>query len=68
MTDNGEPQQITNFAPTDAPITIVILMEFSNMGGGWFAQYAKYWTYGFLGHLNKNDWVALITYDLNHAY
>ena len=65
VTDNGEPQQITNFAPTDAPITIVLLMEFSNVGGGWFAQYAKYWTYGFLGHLNKNDWVALITYDLN---
>ncbi|HKS66304.1 MAG TPA: hypothetical protein VJR26_03640, partial [Candidatus Acidoferrales bacterium] len=27
--DNGQPQQITNFSPTDAPITIVILMEFS---------------------------------------
>lgn len=65
VTDNGEPQQITNFAPTDAPITIVMLMEFSNIGGGWFAQFAKYWSYGFLSHLNKNDWVALITYDLN---
>lgn len=65
ITDNGEPQQITNFAPSDAPITIVMLMEFSNIGGGWFAQFAKYWSYGFLGHLNKNDWVALVTYDLN---
>ena len=65
VTDNGEPQQITNFAPTDAPITIVMLMEFSSLGGGWFAQYARYWSTGFLGHLNKNDWIALISYDLN---
>src|ERR1700738_1276526 len=26
--DEGQPQQITNFSPTDAPVTIVILMEF----------------------------------------
>ena len=27
--DDGAPQTITNFAPTDAPITMVVLMEFS---------------------------------------
>src|SRR3990172_6221804 len=27
--EDGVPQSVTNFAPTDAPITIVILLEFS---------------------------------------
>ena len=31
ISDNGQPQQITNFAPTEAPITMVILMEFSKL-------------------------------------
>ena len=35
--DEGAPQTITNFAPTDAPITMVIVMEFSGRAYGWFA-------------------------------
>ena len=62
--DDGQAQQITNFAPSDAPITIVILMEFSQLGYGWFAYNARNWSYEFLRNLNKKDWVALITYDL----
>ena len=30
--DDGVPQTITNFGPTDAPITMVMLMEFSSRG------------------------------------
>src|SRR5204862_1908068 len=30
--DEGVPQTITNFAPTDAPITMVLLLEFSSRG------------------------------------
>ena len=26
--DEGQPQQVTNFAPTEAPITVVILLEY----------------------------------------
>src|ERR1700683_2803767 len=62
--DDGQPQQITNFAPSDAQITMVILMEFSQLGYGWFAYNARNWSYEFLRNLNKKDWVALITYDL----
>jgi VWFA-related protein len=61
--DDGAPQQITYFSPSDAPITVVILMEFSRISY-WFARDAKVWGYEFLSHLNKKDWVALITYDL----
>ncbi len=62
--DNGQPQQIQNFAPTDAPITIVILMEFSHLMWGYFGYEGKNWAYGFLQHLNNKDWVAFKTYDL----
>jgi VWFA-related protein len=62
--DNGQPQQIANFAPTDAPITMVILMEFSRLWYGYFGYKAKDWAYGFLGHLTNKDWVALKTFDI----
>ena len=32
ITEDGTMQTITNFAPTDAPITIVLLLEFSKLG------------------------------------
>jgi len=36
--DDGVPQTITNFSPTEAPITMVLLLEFSSRGyGGFFA-------------------------------
>lgn len=66
--DDGQPQQITNFAPTEAPITVVILMEYSSTYWGYYQGYfgakAQYWADGFLQHLNDKDWVALKTFDL----
>jgi VWFA-related protein len=62
--DNGQPQQIANFSPTDAPITMVILMEFSRLWYGYFGYKARDWAYGFLGHLTNKDWVALKTFDI----
>jgi VWFA-related protein len=62
--DDGQPQQITNFAPTEAPITIVILMEFSHRFYGYFGNKAKYWAYDFLNHLSQKDWVAFKIFDL----
>jgi VWFA-related protein len=62
--DDGQPQQITNFSPTDAPITIVMLMEFSNLFGGWFGYTGRYWSFDFLNHLNQRDWVAFVTYSM----
>jgi VWFA-related protein len=62
--EDGQPQQITNFAPTDAPITMVILLEFSNVTGGWFSGEAKYWAGALFPNLNQKDWVALVTFDM----
>ncbi len=62
--EDGVPQTITNFSPSDAPITVVILMEFSKLGYGVFAGQAKYWAEPFFRNLNQKDWVALVTFDL----
>jgi VWFA-related protein len=63
--EDGAPQTITNFAPSDAPITMVMLLEFSSRGYyNFFAYYAKYWSGYLFPSLNKQDWVALETFDM----
>lgn len=64
MLDNGKPQVITAFAPTEDPTTIVILLEYSAVAYNYFAYKGAYWTSGFLDHLGEKDWVALVTYDM----
>ncbi|HYA98424.1 MAG TPA: VWA domain-containing protein [Methylomirabilota bacterium] len=62
--EDGVPQTITTFAPSDSPITIVMLMEFSKVYSGIFAYTAKYWADAFFRNLNQKDWVALVTFDI----
>ena len=62
--DDGVPQTVTNFAPTEAPITMVVLMQFSGNAYGWFASYAKYWADALFPNLQQKDWVALETFDM----
>ncbi|HYL85002.1 MAG TPA: VWA domain-containing protein [Candidatus Angelobacter sp.] len=65
VTDEGVPQAITNFAPTDAPITMVLLLEFSNdRWGGFFSYFSKYWSQYLFQNLKQNDWIALETFDM----
>jgi VWFA-related protein len=63
--EDGVPQTITNFAPTDAPITMVLLIEFSKLGRGVFAYYSTIMAQSFLRQLKPDDWIALVSYDLN---
>jgi VWFA-related protein len=63
--DDGAAQTISNFGTSDAPITIVMLMEFSSRGYyDWFAYQAKYWADAFFPNLLQKDWVALVTFDM----
>src|SRR6266705_4817206 len=62
--DDGVPQTISNFSPTEAPITMVVLMQFSGNSYGWFAYYAKYWAEALFPNLQPKDWVALETFDM----
>src|SRR5262249_21864123 len=43
---------------------MVVLMEFSARYGGYFSYVAKYWTDALFPQLKKDDWVALVTFDM----
>ncbi len=64
ITEDGAVQTISNFAPSEAPITIVLLVEFSQLGYEIFSYNAVNWAAGFLGALKPNDWVALETFNM----
>jgi VWFA-related protein len=65
--EDNVPQQISNFAMGEAPMTVCMLIEFSN-------RFQRYWTetwyqtltasYGFLQTLKPEDYVAVIAYDM----
>src|SRR6202022_3042744 len=65
VVDDGVAQTISNFGSSEAPITIVMLMESSSRGYyDWFAYQAKYWADAFFPNLKQKDWVALVTFDM----
>ncbi len=65
--EDNVPQKIGNFTMGEAPMTICMVIEFSNL-------YQQYWTsswyetlqasYGFLQTLKPEDYVAVVAYDL----
>lgn len=65
--DNGQPQPVTTFAPVNAPITIVLLLEYSEAASDYFAYKSASLGSDFLRHLESQDWVALVTYDMSTA-
>ena len=64
VTEDGTVQTISSFAPSEAPITIVLLLEFSKLGYEFFSYNAVNWAAAFLGDLKPNDWVALATFNM----
>jgi VWFA-related protein len=63
--EDGIPQQITNFSQTQAPITAVLLIEFANDNYTTaFLADALRAAYAFAGALKKDDWIAVIEYDM----
>ena len=56
-------QKISNFSPTNAPLTIVILVEFANTLAFWYDDVVTP-TAGFIQLLRPDDWAALVAYDL----
>lgn len=62
--DEGVPQSITNFSAGEAPMTICMLVEFSNRH--WAYLYlALRDSYEFVNVIEPEDWVAVVTFDLN---
>jgi len=62
--EDGVPQTVTNFGATEAPITMVIVMEFSARYGSYMAYLAKYWADALFPNLKPQDYVALVTFDM----
>jgi VWFA-related protein len=65
--EDGVPQQVSNFSMGEAPMTVCLVIEFSNL-------YQQYWSeswyqtltaaYGFIETLKKEDYVAVVAYDM----
>ena len=60
---DGQEQEIVAFAPSEAPLTTVLLVEASPALGYLLWQNLQT-TYLFLNQLRKGDWLALVAYDL----
>jgi len=65
--EDNVPQQVKSYATGEAPMTVCLVIEFSNL----FQQYwSETWyqtltaSYGFLETLKKDDYVAVVAYDM----
>ena len=61
--EDGVPQTITNFDISEAPITAVLLVEFT-AGDYYFFNDLLTGAYSFAYSLKKDDWVAVTYYDM----
>jgi VWFA-related protein len=61
--EDNVPQTITSFNQTEAPITAVLLVEFAS-NFYYFEVDAVNASYVFASTLKKDDWIALISYDI----
>ncbi len=61
--EDGQPQQIATFNQSEAPITAVLLVEYAatNLRYMYDALNASY---TFASGLKKDDWVAVVSYDM----
>ena len=66
--EDNVPQKVTSFSVnSDAPITIAMVIEFSNLfqryySQGWYETLVA--SYGFVQTLKPEDYVAIVAYDL----
>ena len=61
--EDGTPQNISTFNQTTAPITAVLLVEFASTNYRFMVD-ALNASYAFANTLRKDDWVAVISYDM----
>jgi VWFA-related protein len=61
--EDGTPQSISNFGVSEAPITTVLLVEFASTNYGFIVD-ALNASYNFVSQLKKDDYVAVVSYDM----
>ena len=65
--EDGSPQQVSGFGMGEAPMTICMVIEFSNLfqqyySQGWYETLT--YSYGFIQTLKKDDYLAIVAFDL----
>lgn len=65
--EDNVPQKLSNFGKGEAPMTVCMVIEFSNLyqqywSSGWYETLTA--AYGFLDTLKPEDFVAVVAYDL----
>jgi VWFA-related protein len=63
VVEDGVPQNVSNFAVSQAPVTAVLLVEFASTNYVFMIQ-ALQASYAFANTLKKDDWVAVAYYDM----
>ena len=61
--EDGTPQTISNFNTSEAPITAVLLVEFASTNYSFMIDALRA-SYTFASMLKKDDWVAVVSYDM----
>jgi VWFA-related protein len=61
--EDGVPQKIANFSQQEAPITAAMLIEFASTNYNYLYE-ALNASYTFASQLKKQDWVAVVAYDM----
>jgi VWFA-related protein len=62
--DDGVPQAISNFGTGEAPMTVCLLIDYANRW--WpFLYVALRYSYTFLEVIHPQDWIAVVSFDLN---
>ena len=61
--DDNVEQTVSIFSPTDAPLTVVLLLEFGDTFGYYWDDVVQP-AAGFVNSLRTDDWGALMDYDL----
>ena len=64
VSEDGAPQKIASFNRTQAPITAVLLIEYASNMWGAYNYDALNASYTFASGLKKDDWVAVVFYDM----
>ena len=64
VAEDGVPQDVKNFAVSQAPITAVLLIEFASTNYIFMTDALRA-SYSFANSLKKDDWVAVAYYDMN---
>lgn len=63
ISEDGVEQKVTSFNQSEAPITAVMLIEFASTNYNYMYE-ALNSAYTFASGLKKDDWVAVVSYDM----